>query len=255
MPMMRIRLILTVSRKAAFLLQSNDIGSYSWSGERQRAGLRGFARLRAILWRRSLRLYQGWKLADQPWYSPLARALRQTGGGLDLFSADRVRQQADVFGETPVLTTVRLLQLAEAHLGKPSQFVDLGCGRGVTCLTSASMGISALGFEREPAWVQAAQRVSRQLNLPARFVAGDFLHADWPAGALYLVVATAYPEDMREEIAERLVELHASVITADWSLPQPSFRKVWQGRLPVEWGVADFALWSPKQADQAPWSG
>ena len=224
---------------------STGPSSPSWSGERQRASLRGFARLRAILWRRSLRLYQGWKLADQSWYSPLVRALRQTSSGLDLFSADRVRQDADVFGETPILTTVRLLEFADSHFGRVSQFVDLGCGRGVTCLTAASLGIPSVGFEREGAWVEAAQRAARQLDLPARFVAGDFMHADWPAEALYLVVATAYPEEMREEIAERLADLGACAITADWSLPEPTFRRIWQGKLPVEWGVADFALWSP----------
>lgn len=176
----------------------------------------------------------------------MARALRESGKGLDLFSADRVSQAADVFGETPILTTVRLLEVAEAHLGRPTRFVDLGCGRGVTCLTAASLEISAVGFEKEPAWVEAAQRVARQLALPATFEAGDFLHAGWPEGALYLVVATAYPEEMRAEIAQRLGELASGVLTADWTLPEESFTSLWQGRLPVDWGVAQFALWAPR---------
>lgn len=218
----------------------------AWSGDRQRAHLKGFARLKAILWRRSLQLYQGWKLADQPWYPPLVRALKQTTGRLDLFAPERVKRAADVFGETPILTTVSLLRLTEDKLGRPpALFVDLGCGRGVSCLTAASLGITAQGYEQEPAWVQAARKTAAELGLPAAFEEGDFLQAEWPGQALYFIVGTAYPAEMREEIALRLSELgpEVAVITGDWSLPDEVFEPLWRGSLPVDWGIADFTLW------------
>ena len=201
--------------------------------------------MKAILWRRSLRLYQGWKLAGQAWYSPLAKAISQATSHFDLFSARRVRRPADVFGETPILTTLRLLELTESHLGRqPKMFVDLGCGRGVTCLTAASLGITSVGYEQEASWVKAAIQVAEKLQLAASFQAGDFLAAQWPREATYLVVGTAYPEEMRAEIALRLSTLEpAAVITGDWPLPEETFERLWQGKLPVDWGVATFALW------------
>lgn len=221
----------------------------AWHGDRQRASLRGFARLKAILWRRSLWLYQEWKLWGAPWYRPLTRALRRASANLDLFSKARVHGDADHFGETPILTMAHLLALAQACLPEPpSLFVDLGCGRGVTCLTAASLGWSAVGFEKEAAWVGAASRVASELALDARFESGDFLQREWPEVALYLVVATAFPEEMRAQLAPRLSALgrRAAVLTADWELPCDQFERLWGGTLPVEWGMADFALFRVK---------
>lgn len=144
-----------------------------------------------------------------------------------------------------MLTTIRLLEVAEAKgLGRPSLFVDLGCGRGVTCLTAASLGIPSLGLEQELAWVQAARTVADELGLPARFEAGDFLAADWPSEGLYFVVGTAYPDSMRDEIANRLGLLGiGKVITGDWSLEGYGYQRLWDGPLPVDWGVARFGVW------------
>lgn len=222
-----------------------------WHGDRQRAALSGFARLKAVLWRRSLWLYQSWKLWREPWYGPLTASLQRASGSFDLFASDRVRGQADIFGETPILTLSYLLETARTCLDVvPPLFVDLGCGRGTTCLTAACLGWSALGFEKEATWVEAARRAAADLESaglvsPAHFESGDFLLLEWPEQALYLVVATAFPLEMREEIALRLAALGggASVLTADWELPAERFQKLWSGALPVEWGVTRFALW------------
>ncbi len=223
-----------------------------WHGDRQRAALRGFARFKAVLWRRSLWLYQGWKLWREPWYRSLVQGLGRASASLDLFASARVQAQGDVFGETPILTLRHLLAVAESHLPScPSTFVDLGCGRGATCLTAACLGWQALGFEKETTWVEAARRVAASLEeaglaSEARFEAGDFLQAEWPDEALFLVVATAYPSEMRDEIALRLSGQGqgTAVLTADWELPEEQFVLRWRGTLPVEWGLACFALWS-----------
>lgn len=229
----------------------------NWSGDLQRSRLKGFERIRAIWWRRSLELYQIWKLGGQTWYWPLARELKRATAQLDLFDGKRVRQPSEIFGETPMLTTVTLLELTEERLAhKPELFVDLGCGRGVTCLTASCLGISSLGLELEPAWVEAAKQVATALKLPAQFVKGDFLDAKWPAEAVYFTVGTTYPMEMREEIAARLLAAKPkAVICGDWELPQNDFESLWSGSLPVDWGVARFTLCRPRGAVRCSWPG
>ena len=219
-----------------------------WDGDLQRSRLRGFARLKAILWRRSLWLYQTYCLHGTEWYWPLLRALRAGPSQGHLFSRARVKTAADTFGETPILTTVRLLQAIESVYGPlPSPFVDLGCGRGVTCLTAASLGYASVGLEQEADWTVAAQKVADQLTLPAHFQAADLRTAEWPEGGTFLAVATAFPAEMREEILGRwLVQPRdrSLFVTVDWELPVQQFERLWGSRLPVDWGTAQFALWS-----------
>ncbi len=217
-----------------------------WSGERQRASLTGFARVRAVLWRRSLRLYEWWALRREPWFRPLRRELKRNFRGIDPFGAERVQAPQDVFGETPILTMVTLLHQLDGMDPKPGQpFVDLGCGRGVTCLVAASRGWTALGLEREEKWVSAAQAVADSLELSASFRAEDFTQADWPEGGTYLAVATAFDQQLKEQVLSRLQELRIStVITADWDLRSPSYELVWERPLPVDWGTAHFRVFA-----------
>lgn len=227
----------------------DDWQEASWSGARQRAALKGFDRLKAILWRRSLALYEGCLLGKKRWYRRLTWTSWQHLAALDLFNAQRVIQAADVFGETPIITTTHLLKLIESHLKHPapSPFVDLGCGRGLCCLTAASLGIPAIGYEKEASWVQAASKVSTHLKLDCRFYDDNFLDANWPSSGTFFVVATAFSQDMRDNLAQRLATLSDTsiIITADWLLPKAYFTPIWQGLLPVNWGTAKFAAWRP----------
>ncbi len=202
-------------------------------------------RLRAILWRRSLRLYESWYLADFSWHSPLKKAMASAFRKHNLDKQERVHRAADVFGETAILTVVHLLALLEDLVGaKPTLFVDLGCGRGTTCLTAACLGVPALGFEQEAEWVRAAERVVESLAVEASFQCGDFMEAVWPSEGAFFVVGTAYSEAMLEEISGRLSTLRPGsvVITGDWSLKSPGFEILWKGKLPVHWGIASFEI-------------
>ena len=160
-----------------------------------------------------------------------------------------MKKPADIFGETPILTTVRLLETVEGFHGHlPLPFVDLGCGRGITCLTAASLGYQAFGIEQEIRWARAAQTVAEELALPARFEAGDLSLTKWPEGGTYLAVATAYPTELRESIIQRWRTLpveSTAIITGDWDLSEEGFERLWSGRLPVDWGTATFAVWKP----------
>lgn len=201
------------------------------------------------MWKRSLWLYQSYCLWTTPWYLPLIKALARGPHPSELLSHQRVKSGADIFGETPPLTVVRLLQTIEAVHGQvPAPVVDLGCGRGVACLTAASLGYSALGIEQEAAWVRAAEAVASQLSLPASFVAADLREAPWPGGGTFLAVATAFPQSLRKSILERLRSLPAEetlLVTVDWEITCRRFEQLWTGRLPVDWGVAQFAVWRP----------
>ncbi len=161
----------------------------------------------------------------------------------------------DIFGETPILTSLRLLELAETFIHPlPTPVVDLGCGRGVPCLTAASLGHQAIGFEQESSWVRAAQEVADSLSLPAQFVSGDFRYAEWPSGGTFFVIATAFPDLFREEVLEKLKGLSSDslLITVDWDLCDEGYERLWKGRLPVDWGVTEFSLWKalPNQTER-----
>lgn len=192
-----------------------------------------------------MRLYERWQLGREPWFRNLRREVTRQFRGVDAFSAGRVRSEADTFGETPILTVVNLIRLLESHLETvPEPFVDLGCGRGLTCLTAASLGSAAVGFEREGAWVEAASRVASALELKAEFLAGDFLDQNWPHGGTYLVVATAFGEELRSAIEGRLRTLSPGsvVVTVDWTLESPLYESLWAAQLPVDWGTARFQI-------------
>ena len=220
-------------------------GEKPWMGHVQRARLTGFAKLRAILWRRSLRLYELWSLRHLAWPGPLRRKLALQFANASLDDPQRCEKPSDIFGETPIVTLVKLLEVVEAVWpGHPKDFVDLGSGRGLTCLAAAAMGYKALGYEKEKNWCEKASLVSQELGLGARFQEGDFFAHDWPGQAVYFLVATTFSEELREELERRFLELDSRslFVVGDWSLSS-HFETVWQGNLPVDWGVIPFGVY------------
>lgn len=170
------------------------------------------------------------------------RALKREFAGVDLHDPSRVGRESRIFGETPVLTVVKLLGVVEE--GGPRQLLDLGSGRGTVVLAAAACGFTALGLELEEDWVARAQRVAKRLGLPAEFRCADFLEGDWPEAAVVFVVATAFPEEVRAEILDRVRRLQPGsyLIAGDWP-DLHSLDLVWQGPLPVEWGVIPFSVY------------
>lgn len=145
------------------------------------------------------------------------------------------------YGETPVSSVRRVFELAQLEPG--ARVVDLGSGRGLGVLAAALEGYEATGIEFFPQYVERARLVARALGVPARFVAGDFLEVDLPPADLYLVASTAFPEPLREALAERLAraaEPGATVVTQDWFIEHPAFERGGSVRLPVTWGTAVF---------------
>jgi hypothetical protein len=215
-----------------------------WMGDVQRSRLKGFARLRAIFWRRSVRLYEAWALRSRPWVRPLRRELRREFSTVDTDDASRLTERADIFGETPILTVIKLLELAGSFGSLPDAFLDLGSGRGTTCFTAANCGFRATGIEKESDWVQRAERIARRLELEATFHCADFTDFDWPKRAVVFVVATAFGPDLRQTVLERMKELQSGsiVLTGDWT-GLDGLELLWQGPLPVDWGVIPFSVY------------
>lgn len=217
-----------------------------WDPTVQRSRLKGFARLRAILWPRSLRLVEAAALGGQSWYWKLRWHHWRAFRSVDLHSRGRLTEQALVYGATPVLTVWKLLELCRILTPQhPREFIDLGSGNGLVALASACKGYRAVGFELERDWVQRSSDVARALSIDCRFRAEDFRYADWPERAVVFAIGTAFSSEMREDIQGRFTLLKdgSLFVLGDWSLPEP-YRLLWQGRLPVDWGVICFSIYT-----------
>lgn len=218
-----------------------------WAGDSQRARLKGFRRLRAILWPRSVRLVECLSLGHKGWYWKLRWSLFRGFSGIDPHAQERLDDQADIFGETPILTIVKLLELARGLVDVcPEHFVDLGSGRGTACFAAANLGFQALGLEKEKLWVERDQAISESLELSAEFRCQDFLRAAWPEPAVVFTIGTAFSPELRRDLGQRLGELprESLVVTGDWDLGS-GFEELWAGRLPVDWGTIQFRILRP----------
>jgi len=79
---------------------------------------------------------------------------------------------------TPQATVDQMLELAKVT---PTDFViDLGAGNGITVITAAKKGATALGVEFNPEMVAVARRLASDAGVSARatFVQGDLFEAD-----------------------------------------------------------------------------
>lgn len=218
-------------------------GDESWRGHVNRAQLSGFARIRAILWRRSLRFWEAWTLGRHSWYWKLAWQTRRAFSGISFHEASRLEKDEDIFGETPLLTVVHLLKICRSLSPEPSSFVDLGSGNGTPCFAADRMGFDAIGMEKEAAWVAACSEVAAALKWDCRFVCGDFLEQKWPSPAVYFIVATALGPELKNQLNERFENLDKnSFLIWGGDSPPQCLQTAWQGRLPVDWGIIDFRI-------------
>lgn len=198
--------------------------------------------MRAIFWRRSILLYEYWSLCSQSWYRPLRPAVSKAFSGLDPFERSRVTEASQIFGETPVITVYHLLKLASDEFeNRRLPFVDLGSGRGLPCLTAASCGFTAHGYEQEGAWVSAASRAGQNLGLDCTFLEGDFRDLYWPESGTFYATATAWSACTKSLVESKFRERSSGtvLILLDWEPElEDAYETLWAGRVPVDWGVA-----------------
>lgn len=198
------------------------------------------------MWSASLNLYELLTLGRHGWWWKLHQGMHRHFRGLNPDAQVRELRGDDpgslAYGETPAVSTLRMLQLS--GLPKGSRLVDLGSGRGMVALVAAAVGYPSVGIEFFESFVERARLLAREMKVPAEFVCGDFLEAPLPEGDLYLVPATAYPESVRVPLEERLRRLPRGtrVITQDWLLGK-KFQCLGSVRLPVTWGTALFTFY------------
>lgn len=196
----------------------------------------------ALTWNLTLYLSELYQLHRQGWWWQLKRGLKQEFADLDpnkMVYNMRGQYHVDslAFGETPVLTVLKILDTLK--LPKGSTICDLGAGRGVPCLVAAALGYKTIGLEYFAVYTERAQRIAKQMGIDATFVSGSFLSKPLPEADVYLVSATAFPEETRAQLKEKLDEQAQVIVAQDWILGPPWEHERMQ-KLPVSWGTAQF---------------
>lgn len=183
-------------------------------------------------------------MGRQTWWWRLHRALPRHFRGIRPYRLERTHPDRDslAYGETPAISIQRLLRAC--GLAPGSRFVDLGSGRGLAALSAASLGYPASGLEFFPEYVERANRLAVELDLPARFKQGDLVTDPWPEGELYYLASTAFGRETRQRLLQRLPGLPAGalVATLDWTLP---LEGLYSFTLPVTWGLALCQVYGP----------
>ena len=214
----------------------------TWDPQRQLQEMTWFEKLRGVAWSRSVWLAEWSQLASQDWWWAIQKATKKEFKDLCPFELTRGRgDQTMAYGETPAITILELLRDLEAQ--PPLRFVDLGSGRGSPSLVTASLGYPSKGIEIQSEFVERANRIAQNLKLPAEFEVGDFLNQPWPEADLYFCDATAFDDSQRQKLLEQLLKLDSALVILGHFEPQHTrLRLLKRRRLPVYWGVGEFAL-------------
>ena len=109
-----------------------------------------------------------------------------------------------VWVPTPQATVDKMLDLAKVT---PQDFViDLGSGNGVTVITAAKRGATALGVEFNPEMVKLARRLASEAGVSdkATFVEGDLFETDLSRAT---VITLFLLPDINERLRPKLLDL------------------------------------------------
>lgn len=109
-----------------------------------------------------------------------------------------------VWVPTPQATVDKMLELT--HLTADDVLVDLGSGNGITVITAAKRGATAMGVEFNPDMVALARRLAREAGVAdkATFVQGDLFEADLSKAT---VITLFLLPDLNEQLKPKLLEL------------------------------------------------
>ncbi len=143
-----------------------------------------------------------------------------------------------IYGETPPLTTARILEKVQARPG--DVFYDLGCGRGLAVLTAAgAYKVASVGADLVPDFIERARKIKKFSGLAgAEFINSDFRKLDLSRASIVYAASTTFSEETMTALAEKLKELGegARVITLSAPIRAPHLSLTGSCVLNFTWG-------------------
>lgn len=109
-----------------------------------------------------------------------------------------------VWVPTPQATVDKMLEVTK--LGPGDMLIDLGAGNGITVITAAKKGATAVGVEFNPDMVALARRLAKEAGVAekATFIQGDLFEADLSKAT---VITLFLLPDINLKLRPKLLEL------------------------------------------------
>jgi hypothetical protein len=213
--------------------------------QRPRGGLLG-----EVAWGTALSLYECFMLGQHAWWWQLHFGLWRAYIG---WNPDKVLAELPesdyrdtlAYGETPASSVLKMLEICRRHFPHAESLLDLGAGRGVLAMTAAANHWEVLALEYLQEFITRSEPLTVRLGWPVQWVKGDFLVLPFPPCDVVHVAATAYPEQTRHALADKLAAEctpEQAIMAQDWILDEERFEAIVGLRLPVTWGSSYFTL-------------
>ena len=141
-----------------------------------------------------------------------------------------------VWVPTPQVTVDKMLELAQVTAR--DYVIDLGSGNGITVITAAKMGATALGVEFNPDMVALAKRLAREAGVShkATFVHGDLFETDLSKAT---VITLFLLPDLNLKLRPKLLDLEPGTrirrTRSRWTTGNPTPKR--PARAPVVHGT------------------
>ena len=144
----------------------------------------------------SLRHSRSWR----SWRIPLAAQSTQT----PFEPASGQAGKDVVWVPTPQATVDKMLELT--HVTPKDYVIDLGSGNGITVISAAKTGATALGVEFNPDMVALSERLAKEAGVSdkATFVRGDLFEADLSKAT---VITLFLLPDINVQLRPKLLDL------------------------------------------------
>lgn len=203
-----------------------------------------------VAWGTALGVYEFCMLGHRAWWWQMHWGLLRAYMGwnpdhvLDALTEEEFRETL-AYGETPAWTVMRMLEMCRQHFPDAESLLDLGAGRGVMAMTAAANEWDVMAMEYLQEFIRRSEPLTMKLGWPVQWVKGDFLVLPFPPCDIVHVAATAYPEETRNALADKLaaeVGPEQGIVTQDWILDEERFETLVGVRMPVTWGSSYFTL-------------
>ncbi len=145
-----------------------------------------------------------------------------------------------IYGETPVLTSVKLLK--DANVSSEDFLIDLGCGTG-KMLFGAYLynNMKSLGVDLVKEYINSAIKLKNYLKTSRiEFITDNILHSDIEKGTVFFIAATTLNEETLEKLLLKLNKIDHSfkIISVSEKIGDETFVTLKKGRYEFSWGKA-----------------